>query len=125
MALVRGKDTGPELTVRRALSRLGYRYRLHPGNVPGRPDIVIRRLRSAIFVHGCFWHRHSGCARTRVPKSRVEFWRRKFAENVARDRHVRARLRREGWRILVVWECVSEKPGYVEKKLLAFLGGGR
>src|SRR5437870_13346987 len=110
MGLGRARDTRPELTVRKALSGLGYRYRLHPKNVPGRPDIVIRRLRSAIFVHGCFWHRHTRCARTRVPKSRVAFWTQKFAENVVRDRRVRARLRGAGWRILVIWECLSEKP---------------
>jgi DNA mismatch endonuclease (patch repair protein) len=122
MALVKGRDTSPERAVRRALSRLGYRYRLHSPRVPGKPDIVLARLRKVIFVHGCFWHRHHGCARTRVPKTRVSFWERKFEENVVRDRSVRAKLARAGWRSLVVWECVSEKPVLLERRLLAFLG---
>ena len=122
MALVRNRNTRPELAVRRALSRLGFRYRLHPSNVPGRPDIVIRRLRAAIFVHGCFWHRHTGCARTRVPKTRIDFWTRKFNENIVRDRSVRSQLRHEGWRTLVIWECTSEHPQHVEARLSSFLG---
>ena len=96
MSLVRAKHTRPEKVVRAALTRLGYRYRLHPRNVPGRPDIVIRRLRSAILVHGCFWHRHRGCTRTRMPKTRVDFWSTKFSNNIARDRSVRSQLRRDG-----------------------------
>jgi DNA mismatch endonuclease (patch repair protein) len=122
MALVKGRDTAPERAVRRALSRLGYRYRLHSPRVPGKPDIVLARLRKVIFVHGCFWHRHRGCARTRVPKTRVSFWERKFEENVVRDRSVRAKLARAGWRSFVVWECVSEKPALLERRLAAFLG---
>lgn len=123
MALVRDRNTRPELAVRKVLSNLGYRYRLHPKGVPGRPDIVIRRLRAAIFVHGCFWHRHAGCSRTRVPRTRIDFWTGKFAENVARDRSVRSRLRRERWRALVIWECVSENPKRVKMHLLSFLEG--
>lgn len=121
MALVRGRHTGPELAVRRALSRLGYRYRLHARGVPGRPDIVLPQLRSVILVHGCFWHRHRGCSRTRVPKTRVAFWTSKFAENVTRDRSVRARLARAGWRSLVIWECLSERAQILEARLVAFL----
>lgn len=121
MALVRGRDTRPELAVRRALSRLGYRYRLHPRGVPGRPDIVLPRLRSVVLVHGCFWHRHRGCSRTRVPKTHVAFWTRKFAENVTRDRSVRARLASAGWRSLVIWECVSESAQVLDARLVAFL----
>ena len=122
MALVRHKDTAPEMTVRKMLSRLGYRYRLHVADLPGKPDVVFRPRRKAIFVHGCFWHRHRGCARTRTPKTRVEFWTQKFADNVARDRSNRAKLSRAGWSTLVVWECVSEKPRVLERKLLKFLG---
>lgn len=121
MALVKGRDTIPERAVRRAVSRLGYRFRLHSSRVPGKPDIVLAGLRKVILVHGCFWHRHRGCARTRVPKTRVSFWERKFEENVARDRSVRAKLARAGWRSLVVWECVSEQPVLLERRLLAFL----
>src|SRR5262245_692742 len=121
MALVKGKDTGPERLVRRALWDLGYRYRLHRSGIPGRPDIVITRLRKVIFVHGCFWHRHVGCSRTRLPKTRVAFWRRKFEGNVIRDRSVRARLAREGWSSLIVWECVAEQRALLERRLRAFL----
>ena len=123
MSLVRAKHTHPEKLVRAALTRLGYRYRLHPRNVPGRPDIVIRRLRSAILVHGCFWHRHKGCTRTRRPKTRVDFWSKKFSNNIARDRSVRSQLRRDGWKTLVVWECASEDSKTLERRLKTFLGG--
>ncbi len=123
MALVKGKNTRPELVVRRAVWRLGFRYRLHAANVLGKPDIVLPRLRSVIFVHGCFWHRHPGCSRTRVPRTRVSFWTSKFAGNVARDRRVRSRLSRGGWRSLVIWECVSEHRSLLERRLRRFLGG--
>lgn len=122
MALVKAKDTHPELVVRKAVWGLGFRYRLHAPDIPGKPDIVLPRLRSVIFVHGCFWHRHAGCARTRVPKTRAPFWMAKFAGNVARDRATRARLTRAGWRSLVIWECMSEKPGALEERLRQFLG---
>ena len=122
MSLVRGKHTRPEKAVRAALSRLGYRYRLHPADVPGRPDVVVRRLRAAIFVHGCFWHRHSGCPRTRVPKTRVDYWTKRFSDNAARDRTVQSQLRCQGWRTLVVWECASERPQRLEALLRTFLG---
>ncbi len=121
MGLVRSRNTRPEIVVRRAVWRLGYRYRLHSRDVPGRPDIVLKPVKKAIFVHGCFWHRHSGCPRTRTPKSRVRFWTRKFEENVARDKSARARLLRAGWKVLVIWECVSEKPELLEATLRSFL----
>jgi DNA mismatch endonuclease (patch repair protein) len=121
MALVKSKDTLPELSVRRAVWRLGFRYRLHSSSLPGHPDIVLARARKVIFVHGCFWHRHAGCSRTRVPKTRVAFWLHKFHQNAARDRRARARLSRLGWRSLVIWECVSEKPILLERRLARFL----
>ena len=121
MALVRSRDTAPERAVRKMLFRMGYRYRLHSAGIPGRPDIVLRKHRTVIFVHGCFWHRHPGCARTRTPKTRVSFWTEKFAQNVARDRIVRTMLRREGWRVLVVWECISENASLLERRLRGFL----
>jgi DNA mismatch endonuclease, patch repair protein len=122
MGLVKGKNTRPEVVVRRAVWTLGYRYRLHSPSMPGKPDIVLPRMRKVIFVHGCFWHRHPGCARTRTPRTRVPFWTRKFEENVLRDRSVRAKLARAGWRSLVIWECVSENPTALARRLLAFLG---
>lgn len=105
IAAIRGKDTLPELTVRRMLHGLGLRFRLHRKDLPGRPDIVLPRHRSVVFVHGCFWHRHEGCRYTTTPKTRLEFWQAKFAANVARDQRNRMVLEEMGWRVLVVWEC--------------------
>lgn len=105
MSGIRGKDTSPELAVRRALYAGGLRYRLHVKGVPGRPDIVLRRLRTAIFVHGCFWHRHPGCRFAYTPRSNTKFWKAKFAENVARDRRIQHELKRAGWKVIILWEC--------------------
>lgn len=105
MAAVRSRDTSPERVVRKLATALGLRYRLHSPKVPGRPDLVFPRLRKVVFVHGCFWHRHA-CPRGRShPATRRKFWAAKFARNVERDREVRRRLHREGWQVLVVWEC--------------------
>lgn len=104
MSRIRGRDTKPEITVRRLLHALGYRFRLHVADLPGRPDIVLPRYKAVILVHGCFWHRH-GCQWTYVPKTRQRFWRRKFDANEARDRKVVRALRSAGWRVLTVWEC--------------------
>ena len=122
MGLVKSKNTNPELAVRRVLRSLGLRYRVHARAVAGKPDIVFSKAKMAIFVHGCFWHRHKRCSRTRMPKSRIRFWREKFASNVARDLAVRKKLLREGWKVLVVWECVSENPRKLEAVLRLFLG---
>ena len=105
MARVRQKDTEPEMIVRRLLYGLGYRYRLHRRNLPGTPDICFPGRKKAVFVHGCFWHRHPGCRRASTPKTRTSFWGEKFAQNVARDRRKLAELRRLGWETVVVWEC--------------------
>lgn len=123
MALVKGKNTSPELTVRRLLHRMGYRFRLHARDIPGRPDIVFRKRRKIIFVHGCFWHRHPepNCALARLPKSRHEFWLPKFAANVARDERVRAELAELGWDVLVVWECELRDQAALESTLWRFL----
>lgn len=123
MARVRSKNTTPELRVRRAAHRLGYRFRLHRSDLPGSPDLVFPGRRKAIFVHGCFWHRHARCKRTRTPKSRVDFWLTKFEANVRRDRQVRAQLRRAGWSVLVVWECETDDGPRLERTLSGFLGG--
>ena len=101
MAAIRGRDTAPELAVRRALRLLGVGYRLHDGRLPGRPDIVMRGRRTVIFVHGCFWHRHEGCRFTYLPESRSEFWQTKFAGNVARDARNQKKLLDSGWVVLL------------------------
>ena len=105
MSRIRGKDTRPELLLRRAVHRLGLRYRLHPKELPGRPDLVFPKYRAVVFVHGCFWHRHPGCSIATTPKSNVDFWRAKFEANVARDQRNVASLELLGWRVFTVWEC--------------------
>ncbi len=105
MSRIRSRDTSPELKVRSLLHRLGYRFRLHRRELPGSPDIVLPRYRTTVFVHGCFWHRHHRCRLAYQPKTRVEFWKKKFAENVKRDALNVKALESGGWRVIVVWEC--------------------
>lgn len=109
MSRIRGQNTGPELIVRSLLHRLGFRFRLHAPDLPGRPDIVLPRFGTVVLVHGCFWHRHPRCSRATTPSSNVRFWKQKFADTVARDVRTTARLRRAGWRVLVVWECQIDR----------------
>ena len=120
MGRVRGKDTKPEWAVRRLVWSLGYRYRLHTRDLPGCPDVVLKRLKKAIFIHGCFWHRHPNCGR--IPKSRVEFWKTKLTQNRERDLRNQRELKRLGWDYLVVWECETRDLGSVALRVAAFLG---
>ncbi|WP_238375811.1 very short patch repair endonuclease [Ectothiorhodospira magna] len=116
MSRVRSKDTKPEMRVRRLVHGMGYRYRLHRRDLPGCPDLVFPSRWAVIFVHGCFWHRHRGCALARLPKSRVEFWEAKLEGNRLRDENNQRRLRELGWRVLIVWECqVADLEGTAEK----------
>lgn len=127
MAGIKGRDTAPEHAVRRVAHRMGLRFRLHRKDLPGRPDLVFPRHRLAVFVHGCFWHRHEGCRYAYTPKSRVAFWTRKFAENVARDRRNEDALRGLGWRVLTVWECEARDAEAVGMRLARCVrpvGGG-
>lgn len=123
MALVRSANTKPEIQVRSLVSKLGYRYVTNVDSLPGCPDVVVRKLRKAIFVHGCFWHQHrrKTCRLSRMPKSRVNFWRTKFEGNRVRDAKVRRSLRSIGWQVLVVWECDLPKVGKTAKRLQQFL----
>jgi len=105
MRRVRSVDTQPEIEVRSLLHRLGFRFRLHRKDLPGKPDIVLPKHRAVVFVHGCFWHRHRGCKRASTPATRRDYWLPKFERNVARDRKNRRDLRRLGWNVVVVWEC--------------------
>jgi DNA mismatch endonuclease (patch repair protein) len=120
MRSIRKSNTTPELTVRALLRELGIHYRLHAKELPGRPDIVIRQQKKAIFVHGCFWHQHSGCRLAKKPSARPEYWLPKFARNQARDRITLAALDRLGWDTLVVWECELERLGRLRSKLKRF-----
>lgn len=109
MSRIRSKDTKPEKVVRSILHRMGYRFRLHVRTLPGTPDIVLPKYNTVIFVHGCFWHRHSGCKYTYEPKSRKEFWDEKFRQNVKRHRDAAQQLQELGWQVLTVWECQTAK----------------
>lgn len=104
MSGIRGKNTKPELVVRSFLHRQGLRFRLHT-KLPGKPDLVFPRLRTALFVHGCFWHRHAGCRYATTPSSNAKFWREKFELNILRDEHVKRELRAAGWKVKVIWAC--------------------
>lgn len=105
MGRIQSRDTAPELAVRRLAHRLGYRFRLQRRDLPGSPDLVFPSRRKAVFVHGCFWHRHSGCRLAYEPKSNVDFWSAKFRKNVERDIRVKEELECMGWGVLVIWEC--------------------
>ncbi len=105
MSLVRGKDTKPEIKVRSFLHRKGLRYRLHANNLPGKPDMVLPKYKTVVFIHGCFWHGHKNCKLARVPKSNIEFWNEKIQGNARRDEANKIKLNALGWRVLTVWEC--------------------
>lgn len=115
MAGIKGKDTKPELVLRRALHVCGFRYRLHLKILPGRPDLVFPKYHAIVFVHGCFWHRHEGCRYTSTPSTHPEFWQAKFDANVARDRDVQDKLLVAGWRVATVWECKLRKPEQIKE----------
>ncbi|MBY3307513.1 DNA mismatch endonuclease Vsr [Rhizobium laguerreae] len=120
MARVKNKDTGPELLVRRIAHGLGFRFRLHGNDLPGRPDLVFRRWRRVIFVHGCFWHRHD-CGRATTPRTNTEFWERKFSRNVARDKAALEALDAMGWSTLTIWECQTKDGQQLACRLNDFL----
>ncbi|MAT70514.1 MAG: very short patch repair endonuclease [Planctomycetaceae bacterium] len=123
MRAVKSADTTPEMVVRRLVHGMGYRYRLHASDLPGKPDLVLPRHRKAIFVHGCFWHRHRCAAGQSMPASRVEYWQAKFDRNVKRDAANLRKLRREGWSVLVVWECQTKasRLDSLQRRLARFL----
>jgi DNA mismatch endonuclease (patch repair protein) len=121
MRRVASKDTTPERVVRSLAHQLGYRFRLHRDDLPGTPDLVFPRLRAVVFVHGCFWHQHSCPRGNRRPATNREYWNAKLERNVRRDRRNIRRLRRTGWRVLVVWECETRRPERVEQRLRRFL----
>lgn len=127
MSRIRSRDTKPEIVVRSLLHRMGFRFRLHSTDLPGKPDIVLPKYRTVIFVHGCFWHRHH-CANGRsTPASRPDFWQAKFARTRQRDRSNRARLRRLGWSVMTIWECqiTPRKQQSLIQRLETFLNANR
>lgn len=117
MSHIQGKNTGPERIVRKILHKMGYRFRLHRRDLPGKPDIALPKYRTVIMIHGCFWHRHEGCRYAYMPKSRIEFWKKKFKSNVVRDRIVKKQLRKMGWQVITIWECEIHSVNILEKKL--------
>ncbi len=121
MAQVKGRNTGPEKAVRSLLHQLGYRFRLQRSDLPGKPDIVLPKFKTVLFVHGCFWHRHPGCKRATTPASNRDYWDKKFARTVARDAKNERELADMGWRVLVVWECELKDMDALEGKLTSFL----
>jgi DNA mismatch endonuclease, patch repair protein len=121
MARIRGRDTKPELVVRKLLFGLGYRYRVHVRSLPGNPDIAFPSRKKAIFVHGCFWHQH-GCGKYKQPASRLDFWLPKLDQNVRRDRRKLRQLNRAGWRYRIVWECQLRDEEGLTRRLSTFLG---
>ncbi|MBW2568909.1 MAG: DNA mismatch endonuclease Vsr [Deltaproteobacteria bacterium] len=121
MSRIRSGNTKPELLVRSLLHRMGYRFRLHRKDLPGKPDIVLPKHKAVVFVHGCFWHRHEGCKYAYMPKSRLEFWGTKFKSNVERDRKVKKQLKEKNWRVLVIWECELSNIESIIKKLKDYL----
>lgn len=126
MSRIRGKDTAPEMVVRRALHAMGYCFRLHGQRLPGRPDVVLPKHRTVVFVHGCFWHRHRKCKNCTTPTNRRAWWLRKLEGNAARDGVNRRALKKLGWRVVVVWECESEKAdlaGRLRRRLERAIGG--
>jgi DNA mismatch endonuclease (patch repair protein) len=125
MRSVRSKNTKPEMTIRRLLHRLGYRYRIHARDLPGTPDIAFRARKKAIFVHGCFWHMHRNCRRSSIPASNREYWEKKLNRNRERDREHREALISAGWAVLVVWECEIKNLDLLADRLVEFLGPTR
>jgi len=115
MRRIRSEDSKPEMIVRRMVTKLGYRYRLHCKDLPGRPDLTFRGRRAVIFVHGCFWHQHEDCREGRYPKSRPEYWIPKLEKNIHRDAAALEALGKMGWRTLVIWECEVSSPSLVER----------
>jgi DNA mismatch endonuclease (patch repair protein) len=124
MSRIRAKDTKPELAVRSLLHRLGFRFRIHVKRLPGCPDIVLPKLRTVVFVNGCFWHRHKNCKFAYSPKSRKNFWEDKFKANVMRDRQRQRDLRRLGWTVRVVWECQAREIANLDKLVRRMLLAG-
>lgn len=117
MSRIGSKNTAPEKRVRSMLHAMGYRFRLHRKELPGKPDITLAKHKTVIFVHGCFWHRHENCSKNRLPKSNVDFWRNKFEKNVERDERVVRDLRALGWRVEIIWECETVDEAALESRL--------
>ena len=120
MSRIKGRDTAPERKLRSGLHRLGFRYRIHDDKLPGKPDIVLRKYRTVIFVHGCFWHRHDGCKHAAIPKSNQDFWLKKFRDTLDRDKRNIEAIKNLNWRVIIVWECEINSDPYQVTRSVAF-----
>ena len=125
MSRIRSRDTAPERLVRSLLHRMGYRFRLHRSDLPGKPDIVLPRHKTVVLVHGCYWHRHADCRLAYSPKSNVDFWQAKFRENVSRDLRQSQELTELGWRVITVWECETTELRVLAERLLQDLNSSQ
>jgi len=121
MSHISGKDTKPEILVRSLLHRMGYRFRLHKKNMPGKPDIVLPKYKKVIFVHGCFWHGHENCPRSKRPSTNVEFWNKKIDANIERDKKIIKSLEYLGWKTLIIWTCEIKNEDALKHKLISFM----
>jgi DNA mismatch endonuclease (patch repair protein) len=122
MRRIKSQDTKPEMVVRRLVHGMGYRYRLHVRDLSGKPDLVFASRQRIIFVHGCFWHQHKGCVDSHIPNSRQSYWLPKLTRNVERDKQHLSVLRKAGWKCLIVWECETQNPIRLSKRITGFLG---
>lgn len=121
MRRVRGKDTGPEMIVRRLVHQMGYRYRLHRNDLPGKPDLAFIGRRKVIFIHGCFWHGHDCKRGARVPQTNTDYWRQKIERNRTRDADIRSSLTMQGWSVLTIWDCETKDQHALTRNIVAFL----
>ena len=118
MSAIKSKNTKPEIKVRKVLHSMGYRFRLHSKDLPGSPDIVLPKYKTVIFVHGCFWHRHKNCKYASTPKTRQEFWNKKFTENIKRDSEIQDKIKNLDWRSVVIWECETKNIENLREKII-------
>ena len=118
MSAIKSKNTKPEIKVRKILHSMGYRFRLHSKDLPGSPDIVLPKYKTVIFVHGCFWHRHENCKYASTPKTRKEFWNKKFKENIKRDLEIQDKIKNLDWRSVVIWECETKNIENLKEKII-------
>ena len=118
MSAIKSKNTKPEIKVRKVLHSMGYRFRLHSKDLPGSPDIVLPKYKTVIFVHGCFWHRHENCKYASTPKTRKEFWNKKFKENIKRDSEIQDKIKNLDWRSVVIWECETKNIENLRDKII-------
>ena len=121
MKQIRSKNTKPEMILRSLLHKMGFRFRLHRKELPGKPDLVLQKHRTVIFVHGCFWHLHEGCREGRIPSSNTDFWRDKLNKNVERDKSKQLELKRLGWSVVIIWECELKNEEFIRNLLLQHL----